>query len=173
MSSDIACKLARNAGIAMILASAAFLSACQVRPLYSESSGVTEKLSSVGFSPAGSRVEQQVRNHLIFLSSRGAGEPEKPEYLVEMHASSTVADTLLRESGDTSRAGRVTVSVTYTLRAATDNHVIKAGSRATTALVDFPDQEFAKQRAIRDAQNRAADQVAEFVGADIAAALSR
>lgn len=54
-----------------------------------------------------------------------------------MHATSTVADTLLTESDDTSRAGRVTVSVTYTLRAATDNHVIKAGSRATTALVDF------------------------------------
>ncbi|MGO7580758.1 hypothetical protein ACC699_39765, partial [Rhizobium ruizarguesonis] len=68
-----------------MLASAAFLSAFQVRPLYSESSGFTEKLSSVGFSPAGSRIEQQVRNHFIFLASRGAGEPEKPEYLVEMH----------------------------------------------------------------------------------------
>ncbi|MBB4442815.1 MULTISPECIES: LPS assembly lipoprotein LptE [Rhizobium] len=173
MSSDIACKLARNAGIAMILASAAFLSACQVRPLYSESSGVVEKLSSVGFSPASSRVEQQVRNRLIFLASRGAGEAVNPQYQVEIRATTSVADTLLTDSTDTSRAGRVTVSVTYTLRSATDNHVIKAGSRATTALVDFSEQEFAKQRAIRDAENRAADQVAEFVGADIAAALSR
>jgi LPS-assembly lipoprotein len=107
------------------------------------------------------------------MASRGAGEPEKPEYLVEMHTTSSVADTLLQDSADTSRAGRVTVSVTYTLRAAADNRVIKAGSRATTALVDFPDQQFAKQRATRDAENRAADQVAEFVGADIAAALSR
>ena len=173
MSSDIACKLARNAGIAMILASAAFLTACQVRPLYSENSGVLEKLSSVGFSPAATRIEQQVRNRLIFLASRGAGEPEKPEYQVEIRATSAVADTLLVESADTSRAGRVTVSITYTLRAAADNHVIKAGSRNATALVDFPTQEFAKQRAIRDAENRAADQAAEFVGADIAAALSR
>ncbi|MDC7744193.1 MULTISPECIES: LPS assembly lipoprotein LptE [Rhizobium] len=169
MSSDIT----RNAGVAMILAAAAFLSACQVRPLYSENSGVVEKLSSVGFSEAGSRVEQQVRNRLIFLASRGAGEAVNPQYQVELHATAAVADTLLAESSDTSKAGRVTVTVTYTLRATTDNHVIKAGSRATTALVDFPDQEFAKQRAIRDAQNRAADQVAEFVGADIAAALSR
>ncbi|PDS79757.1 hypothetical protein CO667_07445 [Rhizobium sp. L43] len=157
----------------MILAAAAFLSACQVRPLYSEKSGVVEKLSSVGFSEASSRVEQQVRNRLIFLASRGAGEAVNPQYQVEMHAAVAVADTLLAESSDTSKAGRVTVTVTYTLRATTDNHVIKAGSRATTALVDFSDQEFAKQRAIRDAQNRAADQVAEFVGADIAAALSR
>lgn len=173
MSSDIACKLARHAGIAMILASAAFLSACQIRPLYSEQSGVVEKLSSVGFSEASSRVEQQVRNRLIFLASRGAGEAVNPQYLVEMRATSGVADTLLQESGDTSRAGRVTVNVTYTLRATSDNHVIKAGSRQATALVDFSEQEFAKQRAIRDAENRAADQAAEFVGADIAAALSR
>lgn len=67
----------------------------------------------------------------------------------------------------------MTVNVSYTLRATADNHVIKAGSRQATALVDFSEQEFAKQRAIRDAQNRAADQTAEFVGADIAAALSR
>ena len=90
-----------------------------------------------------------------------------------MHATSSVADTLLQESGDTSKAGRVTVTVTYTLRAITGNHVIKAGSRQATALVDFSEQQFAKQRAIRDAENRAADQAAEFVGADIAAALSR
>lgn len=173
MSSDIACKLVRNAGIAMILASAAFLSACQVRPLYSESSGVVEKLSSVGFSQATTRVEQQVRNRLIFLASRGAGEAVNPQYQVEIRATSAVADTLLAKSGDTSKAGRVTVNVVYTLRAVTDSHVIKAGSRQATALVDFSEQEFAKQRAIRDAENRAADQAAEFVGADIAAALSR
>lgn len=173
MSSDIARKLARNAGIAIIFASAAFLSACQVRPLYSENSGVAEKLSSVGFSEATTRVEQQVRNRLIFLASRGAGEAVNPQYQVEMRAASGVANTLLQESSDTSRAGRVTVNVNYTLRATSDNHVIKAGSRTATALVDFSTQEFAKQRAIRDAENRAADQAAEFVGADIAAALSR
>ncbi|MBX4905379.1 LPS assembly lipoprotein LptE [Rhizobium bangladeshense] len=169
MSSDII----RNAGLAVILAASAFLSACQVRPLYSESSGVAEKLSTVGFSDASGRVEQQVRNRLIFLASRGAGEAVNPQYHVEMRAISSVADTLLRQSGDTSRAGRVTVTVTYTLSAIVDGHVIKAGSRQATALVDFSEQEFAKQRAIRDAENRAADQAAEFVGADLAAALSR
>jgi LPS-assembly lipoprotein len=173
LSSDITRKLARNAGIAMILAASALLSACQVRPLYSESSGVTEKLSSVGFSDASGRIEQQVRNRLIFLASRGAGEAANPQYHVELRATSSVADTLLRQSGDTSRAGRVTVTVTYTLSAIADGRVIKAGSRQATALVDFSEQEFAKQRAIRDAENRAADQTAEFVGADLAAALSR
>lgn len=173
MSFDIAYRLARSAGIAAVLLSATLLSACQVRPLYSENSDVAGKLASVGFSEATSRVEQEVRNHLIFLASRGAGEPAQPQYEVEIHAYTSVADTLLAQSSDTARAGRVTVSVNYTLRSVTDSKVLKAGSRSATALVDFPEQEYAKLRAIRDAETRAADQAAEFVGADIAAALGR
>jgi len=173
LSFDIAFKLVRATGLAAILTSTAFLASCQVHPLYSESSGVAEKLTSVGFSEPASRIEQEVRNRLIFLASRGAGEPANPEYKVELSARSNVIDTLLVESSDQSRAGRATVSVDYTLKSTKDGHVIKAGNRYATALVDFPGQEFAKQRAIRDAENRAARQVAEFVGADIAAALGR
>lgn len=173
MSSDIASKLGRRAAIGLILASATLLTACQVRPLYSESSGVTAKLASVGFSEATTRVEQEVRNRLIFIASHGAGEVEKPQYQAEIHVRSSVTDTLLVQSSDTALAGRVTVSVDYTLRSTKDNEVIKAGNRYATALLDFPGQEFAKQRAIRDAENRAAREAAEFVGLDIAGALGR
>jgi LPS-assembly lipoprotein len=170
---DIALKLARGAGIAAILSSTAFLASCQVRPLYSESSGVAEKLASVSFSEAGSRVEQEVRNHLIFLAARGAGEPDKADYQVQLSARTNLIGTLLSDSSDTSNAGRLTVSVDYTLKSTKDGHVIKAGNRYATALMDFPSQEFAKQRAIRDGENRAAREAAEFVAADIAAALGR
>lgn len=173
MSFDIALKLLRGTGVAAILASTAFLASCQVRPLYSESSGVAGKLSSVGFSEATSRVGQEVRNRLIFIAARGAGEPENPDYKVELSVRSNIISTLLVASSDESLAGRATVSVDYTLKSTKDGHVIKAGNRYATALLDFPGQEFAKQRAIRDAENRAARQAAEFVGADIAAALGR
>ena len=171
MSSDIASKLGRRAAIGILIASAALLSACQVRPLYSETSGVTEKLSSVGFSDATSRVEQEVRNRLIFIAGRGAGEAVNPQYEAEIHVRSSVTGTLLVQSSDTALAGRVTVSVDYTLRSTKDDQVIKAGNRYATALLDYPNQEFAKQRAIRDAENRAAREAAEFVGMDIAGAL--
>lgn len=173
MSFDIASKQARGAAITLVLAFAALLSACQIQPLYSETSAVAGKLASVGFSDATTRVEQDVRNHLIFLATHGAGEPVKPAYEVELHVRSEVIDALLVESSDTSRAGRVTVSVDYTLRATADGKVIKSGNRYATALVDFPRQEFAKQRAIRDGEDRAARQAAEFVGLDIAGALGR
>lgn len=173
MSSDIASKLGRRAAIGILIASAVLLSACQVRPLYSEASGVTGKLASVGFSEATTRVEQEVRNRLIFIAGRGAGEAENPQYEVEIHVRSSVTGTLLVQSSDTALAGRVTVSVDYTLRSTKDSQVIKAGNRYATALLDYPGQEFAKQRAIRDAENRAAREAAEFVGMDIAGALGR
>ncbi|MDM9624481.1 LPS assembly lipoprotein LptE [Rhizobium sp. S152] len=173
MSFNIALRLARGAGITAILVSTIALASCQVRPLYSESSGVAGKLASVSFSDATTRIEQEVRNRLIFLASRGAGEPAQADYKVEFSARSDVIGTLLVESSDTSQAGRATVSIDYTLKSNKDGHVIKAGNRYATALVDFSRQEFAKQRAIRDAENRAARQAAEFVGADIAAALGR
>jgi LPS-assembly lipoprotein len=50
---------------------------------------------------------------------------------------------------------------------------IKSGNRTAVALVDFPVQEFAKLRAVRDGENRAAKELAELIRADIAAALSR
>lgn len=173
MSFNIAFRLTRGAGITAILASTIALASCQVRPLYSESSGVAGKLASVSFSDATSRIELEVRNRLIFLASRGAGEPTQSDYKVEFSARSDVIGTLLVESSDTSQAGRATVSIDYTLKSNKDGHVIKAGNRYATALVDFSRQEFAKQRAVRDAENRAARQAAEFVAADIAAALGR
>ncbi|WP_337267766.1 LPS assembly lipoprotein LptE [Oryzifoliimicrobium ureilyticus] len=174
MSFDVTFTLTRRVGLAVFIGAMMSLASCQVRPLYSESSGVVEKLKAVEFSAATTRIEQEVRNRLIFLASGGAGEPAKADYTVELHARSDVTETLLlAQISDDSRAGRVTVSVDYTLKSKTDGRVIKAGNRYATALVDFTEQQFAKQRAIRDGENRAAREAAELVGADIASALGR
>lgn len=173
MSSDFIVKLARVAGIAALALSPALLSSCQVRPLYAESTGVTEKMSTVSFSPADSRVGQEVRNDLIFIAGRGAGEPANPQYEVTLTVTTVTNGVLYLASSDTSQAGRTTVTASYVIKHISDGKVVKAGNRSMVALVDFPTQEFAKQRAIRDSEDRAAREVAQLVGADIAAALSR
>ncbi|MEF0940532.1 LPS assembly lipoprotein LptE [Rhizobium sp. BR 362] len=173
MSSDNFFKLARAAGVASLVAVAGLLASCQVRPLYAESTGVTQKLADVTFSDAGTRVGQQVRNQLIFIAGRGAGETKTPKYTVDLSVSSGTGGVLYLPSSDTSAAGRTTVTASFTLKDASDGKVLKSGSRSVTSLVDFPTQEFAKARAIRDSEDRAAREVAELVGADIAAALSR
>jgi len=173
LSSDFISSLARVASVVALVAVPLALSSCQVRPLYAEKTGVTPKLASVSFSPATTRVGQQVRNQLIFIAGHGAGEPAKPEYNVTLTVSSGTSGVLYLASSDTSQAGRTTVTAAFVLKNASDGKVLKAGSRSTVALVDFPTQEFAKQRAIRDSEDRAARETAELVGADISAALSR
>ena len=172
-------KFGRLAFGAAILVAPALLASCTVRPLYAENGGVTEKLAAVGFSDASAadnaqrRVGQEVRNDLIFIAGRGAGEAKNPQYNVDLAVTSGTGGVLYLSSSDTSQAGRTTVTASYVLKRISDGKVIKAGSRSMVALVDFSRQEFSKQRAIRDSEDRAARQVAQFVGADIAAALSK
>lgn len=152
---------------------ACILSGCQVKPLYSTSSDVAASLGKIEFSEADDRVELEVRNNLIFLAAGGSGEPSAPVYTVDLNVKSRVIGVLLELSSDTARAGRVEVSAGYTLKRVADKAVLKTGHRSAVALVDFPGQEFARIRAIRDAENRAARELAELVRADLAAALGR
>jgi LPS-assembly lipoprotein len=54
-----------------------------------------------------------------------------------------------------------------------DGQVLRSAKRTVTAMLDLPQQEFAKIRAVRDGENRAARELAEIIRTDIAATLSR
>jgi LPS-assembly lipoprotein len=149
------------------------LAGCQVRPLYSSTSSAPEKLAAIKFSPADDRVEQLVRNQLIFLTSGGAGEAAKADYQLQMNVTSTRAEILDDEITDVITPGRVTLKATYSLTRITDGSVVKSGNRSVTSLVDVGNQEFAKLRAYRDAEDRAGRELAEFIRADLATALGR
>jgi LPS-assembly lipoprotein len=167
---------------AQLLAFGAFaiLAGCQVKPLYSEGpQGKPAKaLASIGISEADDRVEQEVRNALIFLTSGGAGEPANPEYKLALNVTSDVQGVLFDqnttdENSDTAGAGRIVVMADYNLTRVDTGETVRSGNRTAVALVDFPEQEFAKVRATRDAEKRASKELAEIIRADIAAALGR
>lgn len=149
------------------------LAGCQVRPLYSEASGVDAGLKSVEFSEATTRVEQQVRNALIFHTGRGAGEAVAPQYRVTLAVTSSVVGALYDQASDTPAAGRIVVTADYNLAHADSGQTIKSGKRSAVALADFPAQHFATSRAVRDAEDRAARELAEILRAEIAAAIGR
>jgi len=157
------------AGIAILGA----VAGCQVRPLYSTPGVVEGKLASVSISEADDRIEQQVRNQLVFLFGGGAGEPQNAAYRLELHVTSRSLGVLADVASDTMRAGRIIVSADYNLARADTGETVASGKRTASAMVDFPAQQFAKLRAIREAQDRAAREAAEFVRADVAAALAR
>ncbi len=164
--------LSQLIGLAILIVSLA-AGGCQVRPLYLQDSDAAASLASIEFADADDRVELEVRNHLIFFASGGAGEAQSAAYTLDYDVKSRVIGVLLEMSSDTARAGRVEVSADYSLERAGNGEVLKTGHRSAVALVDFPGQEFARIRAIRDAENRAARELAELIRADLAAALGR
>ena len=164
---------ARRTSLLICLGLSVLLASCQVRPLYDDTAATRENLGAIAYSDADDRVELEVRNQLIFMTGGGAGEPAAPQYRVDLKVESDLTGVMLEQSSDTARAGRVTVSADYTLERVSDNTVLKAGHRQVVSLVDFPAQEFAKLRAARDAENRAARELAELIRADLAMVLGR
>ncbi|WP_149739013.1 LPS assembly lipoprotein LptE [Rhizobium sp. RU20A] len=165
--------LARRAFLAAALAvSLASLSGCQVRPLYSSDGQTAEALKSIVISEARDRVEQEVRNSLIFLLAGGAGEPANPAYRLELTVTNRLVGVLFDSSTDLAAAGRVVVKADFNLIETATGKTIRSGNRASVALVDLPNQEFAKVRAIRDAESRAARELAEIIRADLSAAVA-
>jgi LPS-assembly lipoprotein len=166
----------RRSFLVLGLVLCAGLAGCQVRPLYSDAGGTRAKLTSVGFADAKNRVEQVVRNELIFLAAGGAGEPLNPAYDVKVNVASEASNVLdddgLAEAG-IPVPGRVQVTGEYTLTRTSDGKVLKHGQHSSVSLIDVSRQNFAKVRAIRDAENRAARELAEFIRADIAIVLAK
>lgn len=176
MSSD---RTFRRIGLFAGLSLLAIVSGCQVRPLYSESYGTGESIASVSFSQPKGRVDQVIRNHLVFLTSGGAGESTHPAYDVTLTAKSTASSVIDDEDDDNVSPsgvpvpGRVQVEATYTITRLSDSKVIKSAKREVVSQIDVSRQGFAKVRAIRDAENRASRELAEFIRAEIAIALAR
>ncbi|WP_454748147.1 LPS assembly lipoprotein LptE [Ciceribacter selenitireducens] len=173
MSSDPVRVPVRRTSLLLCLGLSALLASCQVRPLYDDTAATRQNLGAIAYSDADDRVELEVRNQLVFMTEGGAGEPATPQYRVDLKVESDVRGVLLEQSSDTAAAGRVTVSADYTLERVADATVLKVGHRQAVSLVDFPTQQFAKLRAARDAENRAARELAELIRADLAMVLGR
>lgn len=148
----------------------ALLAGCQVQPLYGNRSTV-ESMPSVVISEPTSRVEQQVRNQLVFLLSGGAGEPANPEYNLQLKVTAGSTNYLSQISSNLPQPGRTTLVATYVLTR--NGQLVKKGTERMDAQLDYTSQQFAQIRAVRDAENRAAKELAELLKLDIAMAVRK
>ena len=169
-------RLLRRVALAGLVGSLALVSACTVRPLYSNAplstgSSANAELASIAIKPVKTRYAQQVRNNLIFGFGRGAGEPASPLYSLNLSVTEAVESSALVQVGtdeDEPTAGSVTLTANYTLTDAKTGAVITVGKRSITSSFDRPRQEFASYRAQIDAENRAARELAEALQLSIA-----
>lgn len=158
------------AAIAMLSA----VTACTVTPLYQNQTAQTgfaaqtaSKLSRVSVVEVDTRAGQQVRNHLIFLFGGGAGQPASADYSLKIDVSSNEASVatiqIPTENDGRPSAGAMLLSASYTLKDLQTGEEVVTGTRSATAAFDRPRQEFAVYRAKRDAEDRAARELAEFI----------
>ena len=173
------------AAVALTIAGLASVSGCTVRPLYSDAGysagapsaatgSIGSALSTIAIKPANNRVGQEVRNNLIFLFGGGKGEPANPSYTLDLLVSSLAEATttiqINKENEPTSAI--LTVNTTYKLTDSSGN-VVATGNRQLMASYDVPRQEFAAFRAQRDAENRAARELAELIRMAVAQDLAK
>jgi LPS-assembly lipoprotein len=160
--------------IGSLVAIAAFgvaLSAC--RPMYGGTSmggDVSYEMASVEVQTIPGRVGQRVRNELIFLFT-GGGNPAQPNYKLEIILRESVQSVLFKRTDDSS--GQIySIDATYILRdIGGKSELAKGGSHAGAAF-DKHDSTFANIRAQRDAQDRAARDIARDINNRVAAYIS-
>src|SRR6185437_14858140 len=166
-----------------VLLAVATASACTVRPLYSVAPtpegaaiGATSAgLSTVAVKPVQTRYAQQVRNKLIFGLNGGAGQPATPLYSLDLDVTQrkAAAAVVQRPTEDEPTAGTMTLTSNYVLREIATGRVVGLGKRSITSSFDIPRQSFAALRAERDAEDRAARELAEVLRLAIAQDLTR
>lgn len=172
----------RLGGILLLLLVGAVTTACTVRPLYMEpaqfagGSGPVASLSSIAVKEVGTRYGQEVRNHLIFLLNGGKGQPAAPQYslgLVVVSLNEAAAVVQVARDENVPSAATVTMISTYALTDAKTGEAVASGRRQFAASYDVPLQEFAALRAQRDAENRAARELAELIRLAVAQDLAK
>lgn len=176
-------RLLRRIALVGLVGSLALVSACTVRPLYSNAplspgsnATANSELASIAIKPVKTRYAQQVRNNLIFGFGRGAGEPASPLYSLDLSVVEAVESSALvqiQTDEDEPTAGSVTLTASYTLSDMKTGAVVTVGKRAITSSFDRPRQEFAAYRAQIDAENRAARELAEALQLSIGQDLVR
>lgn len=160
------------------------LAACQVRPLYDNSAGgatLTNRatgqsiaLNDISIKPVHDRISLVVRNQLIFLMNGGKEPGNATRYSVTLGINSNTSSAAYVQiaNEDEPTAGTVTIHGSYEIFDAVEKKQVKRGSRQVSSSYDVPRQRFAALRAERNAQDRAARELAEMLRLAIAQDLS-
>ena len=157
---------------------------CTVRPLYSDAPitssgqdyGMAAELRSIAIKPVSSRYGQVVRNHLIYMFGQGGGEPAQSKYTLNLTVTALSQGSTYRQVGERQNepsSATMTLTATYTLATSADGAPVASGRREIMSSYDVPRQSFAAMRAARDAENRAARELAHQLRLAIAQDLSR
>lgn len=153
---------------------APLLGACGFQPMYGSAfsgGGTADKVAAVDIALIPGRIGQSVRNELIFKAT-GGREPPPPQYRLEIAMRESAQSLLVNLQGD-SQGLIYGLDADFRLVSVGDHKVLlnaKASSRAAYQKVVST---FANIRARRDAEDRAARELADSIHTQVAAYLSQ
>ncbi len=149
--------------VAPLLVAALALGGCVVRPLYADAPGsgtpVAAELSKIAVEPARNRVEQVLRNELIFAFTGGDEAPDA-QYALRILLTRTEAAVAVERLSEVPASYIVSLSASFVLSDSTTGRTLLTGNSAADASYDFSSQRFANVRALEDAESRAAKTIA-------------
>ena len=146
------------------------------QPLYGDRSltggpSVRDAMRDVEVATIDGRVGQEVRNDLIFELTGGEGNPVGAPYRVTMTVSSSTFYPVIDLSAGRPSAETVSLDVLYRVEDVANKKTVLNERALARVTIDRSQQRFARVRAIRDAENRAAKVAAEQMRSRIAAFL--
>jgi LPS-assembly lipoprotein len=158
--------------LAPLLIVALALGGCVVRPLYADAPGsgtpVATELAKIAIQPARNRVEQVLRNELIFAFTGGEEAPDA-QYSLRIFLTRTEASVAVERLSEVPASYIVSLSASFVLSDATTGRTLLTGNSAADASYDFSSQRFANVRALEDAEARAAKTIASDLRIRLAA----
>ncbi|WP_020187263.1 LPS assembly lipoprotein LptE [Methylopila sp. 73B] len=170
-SSDIEFRPARRAVLrAGVAAGLSLTLAGCFRPLYSEQSYATgpsakgevpvlTNLRRIDVRPIEGRIGNTLRNELIF-QLRGGGAADATAYRLDISIANRAQSPIVDPFTGQPETRSVSLSVDYALKPAGQIDPVISGQEFASASYSYTLQRFADIRAERDAQNRAAVQIA-------------
>ncbi|WP_448954087.1 LPS assembly lipoprotein LptE [Labrys neptuniae] len=151
--------------LALALVPMLMLGGC-FRPMLADpgngSPGLKARLAAISIDPVDDRVGQQVRNRLSFNLTGGAEAPPA-RYRLVLNTTNNSDSALVNALSNTPEIDTVTVTVDYTLLDPMTGKVVLKAKEFARKSYNSGLQRFATTRALRDAQNDAAEVLADQI----------
>jgi LPS-assembly lipoprotein len=144
------------------------------QPMYGDRSltggpDVRAAMRDVEISAIDGRVGQEVRNDLIFELTGGEGNPAGAPYRMKLNVATSTFYPVIDLTSGRASAETVSLDVTYSVQNVANNKTLLTERALARVTIDRTQQRFARVRAVRDAENRAAKVVAEQIRSRLAA----
>lgn len=148
------------------------LAACGFRPVYQGGAmaGVAAPLAAIAINEPSTRLEQAVRNELVFLFT-GGDAPAAPRFQMQLNVGESISNLVIEQVTGRPTASSLTLSARIRLVDIATDEVLLAETFRASASFEQSTQRFANERARLDAGQRAARDVASRIRIRTAVAL--